>query len=68
MAKPTKELRPLLERAERLGCRIEMAHGRKSILRVFPSNTAIGLLQLVEGQAAVKPLERWLNRLERLAA
>jgi hypothetical protein len=68
MAKPTKEIKPLLERAERLGCRIEMTHGRKSILRVFPSNPAVGLLQLVVGQAAVRPLERWLNRIERLTA
>jgi hypothetical protein len=68
MAKPTKELKPLLERAEQLGCRVEVKHGRKSVLRVFPANPAIGLLQLVEGQAAVRPLERWLIRIERMAA
>jgi hypothetical protein len=68
MSKPTKEIKPLLEKAERLGCRVEVKHGRKSVLRVFPANPTIGLLQLVEGQAAVRPLERWLNRIERLAA
>jgi hypothetical protein len=68
MAKPTKELKPLLDRAERLGCRIEMVNGRRSVLRIYPSNPTLGLLQLVQGQAAVRPLERWLNRIERLAA
>lgn len=66
MGKPIKELKPLLEEASELGCRIVVKNGRKRIIWIYPPfHHQIEPRLVHEGEGAVQKLRGWLNRLKK---